>query len=310
MDALKAKIRHIPDFPKPGILFYDVTTLLRDAEGFRLAIDALSAPYRNTGIDLVVGVESRGFILGAAVADRLGCGFVPVRKVGKLPGTKIRATYDLEYGTDSLEMHDDAIAAGQRVLVVDDLLATGGTARATVDLVKQVGGGVAGVAFLIELVALGGRARLEGESVLAILEVLKRTGGPSVAHLGVSGCGTLNPFVPVHHRYRDACSATPGTRCTEAREPLGTIPGMTALRPPLSSPSLVLLRCSTWGRATSGLRGTAVHSPSSHLADRYTVGGIAPRLLVAVQGFNGGQFRPDGWQSLLAGTPREAGKTA
>jgi adenine phosphoribosyltransferase len=170
MDALKAKIRHVPDFPKPGILFYDVTTLLRDPEGFRQAIDALAHPYQNTGIDLVVGVESRGFILGAAVADRLGCGFVPVRKVGKLPAAAIRATYDLEYGTDSLEMHADAIEAGQRVLIVDDLLATGGTARATTDLVKQVGGGVAGIAFLIELVALNGRARLEGEKVMAVLQ--------------------------------------------------------------------------------------------------------------------------------------------
>ena len=170
MDAFKSKIRHVPDFPKPGILFYDITTLLRDAEGFRLAIDALVDPYRDAGIDLVVGVESRGFILGAAVADRLGCGFVPVRKVGKLPSTTIRATYDLEYGTDSLEMHRDAVDPGQRVLIVDDLLATGGTARATVDLVKQLGGGVQGIAFLIELLALGGRARLQGENVLAVLQ--------------------------------------------------------------------------------------------------------------------------------------------
>ena len=170
MDALKLKIRHVPDFPKPGILFYDITTLLRDAEGFRQAIDSLAAPYKNAGLDVIVGVESRGFILGAAVADRLGCGFVPVRKVGKLPSSTIRATYDLEYGTDSLEMHSDAIDAGQRVLIVDDLLATGGTAGATVDLVKQAGGDVAGVAFLIELVALGGRARLEGENVLAVLK--------------------------------------------------------------------------------------------------------------------------------------------
>ena len=170
MDALKLKIRHVPDFPKPGILFYDITTLLRDAEGFKQAIDSLAEPYKDAGIDVIVGVESRGFILGAAVADRLRCGFVPVRKVGKLPSSTIRATYDLEYGTDSLEMHGDAIDAGQRVLIVDDLLATGGTARATVDLVKQAGGDVAGVAFLIELVNLGGRARLEGENVLAVLK--------------------------------------------------------------------------------------------------------------------------------------------
>ena len=170
MDALKSKIRHVPDFPKPGILFYDVTTLLKDGEGFRLAIDALSDPYAEAGIDVVVGVESRGFIFGAAVADRLGCGFVPVRKVGKLPSATVRATYDLEYGSDSLEMHQDAIDRGQRVLIVDDLLATGGTARATVDLVTQIGGDVVGLAFLIELVGLNGRGKLEGESVNAVLQ--------------------------------------------------------------------------------------------------------------------------------------------
>ncbi len=170
MNALKARIRHVPDFPKAGILFYDVTTLLRDAEGFRLAIDALSEPYRNAGISLVVGIESRGFILGAAVADRIRAGFVPVRKVGKLPHTTIRVTYDLEYGSDSLEMHDDAIDKGQKVLIVDDLLATGGTARATVDLVRQLGGEVHGVAVLIELLALNGRERLAGENVRAVLQ--------------------------------------------------------------------------------------------------------------------------------------------
>jgi adenine phosphoribosyltransferase len=170
MDALKSKIRHVPDFPKPGILFYDITTLLRDAEGLTHAIDALSEPYLSAGIALVVGIESRGFILGAAVADRLGCGFVPVRKVGKLPAATVRATYDLEYGSDSLEMHADAIEPGQRVLIVDDLLATGGTARATVGLVKQVGGVVAGIAFLIELLDLGGRKGLEGEHVQAVLQ--------------------------------------------------------------------------------------------------------------------------------------------
>jgi adenine phosphoribosyltransferase len=170
MDVLKSKIRHVPDFPKPGILFYDITTLLRDAEGFRLAVDRLVEPYRETPVDVVVGVESRGFILGAAVADRLGAGFVPVRKVGKLPSKTVRVTYDLEYGTDSLEMHDDAIQSGQRVLVVDDLLATGGTARATVDLVRRLGGVVQGVAFLVELTFLQGRKRLEGESVYTVLQ--------------------------------------------------------------------------------------------------------------------------------------------
>ena len=170
METLKTKIRHVPDFPKAGILFFDVTTLLRDRDGFRLTIDAMSKPYQDRGVDVVVGIESRGFILGAAVADRLGVGFVPVRKVGKLPAATIRATYDLEYGSDSLEMHRDAIEPGQRVLIVDDLLATGGTSKATVDLVKQLGGTVAGVAFLIELVDLHGRAKLQGEDVMAVLK--------------------------------------------------------------------------------------------------------------------------------------------
>jgi adenine phosphoribosyltransferase len=169
-NALKTRIRHVPDFPKPGILFYDVTTLLRDPEGFKLSIDSMSGPYTDAGISLVVGIESRGFILGAAVADRIGAGFVPVRKVGKLPHTKIRVSYDLEYGTDSLEMHSDAIEKGQKVLIVDDLLATGGTARATVDLVRQLGGDVAGVAVLIELMGLDGRSKLQGENVMAVLQ--------------------------------------------------------------------------------------------------------------------------------------------
>jgi adenine phosphoribosyltransferase len=170
MDALKSKIRNVPDFPKPGILFFDVTTLLRDPEGFRLTVDALAQPYHNRGITAVVGIESRGFILGAAVADRIGAGFIPVRKLGKLPAAVVRASYDLEYGTDSLEMHEDAVERGQRVLIVDDLLATGGTARATVNLVKQIGGAVQGLAFLIELVELNGRAKLTGESIHAVLQ--------------------------------------------------------------------------------------------------------------------------------------------
>jgi adenine phosphoribosyltransferase len=170
MDTLKTRIRHVPDFPKPGILFYDVTTLLRDADGFKLAIDAMAEPYSGKGISLVVGIESRGFILGAAVADRIGAGFVPVRKIGKLPHTTVRVSYELEYGTDSLEMHSDAIDKDQKVLIVDDLLATGGTARATVDLVRKLGGDVHGVAVLIELVALKGRGKLAGENVRAVLE--------------------------------------------------------------------------------------------------------------------------------------------
>jgi len=170
MDKLKTRIRNVPDFPKPGILFYDVTTLLRDPEGYKLAVDTMAEPYRNQGIALVVGIESRGFILGAAIADRIGAGFVPVRKVGKLPSKTIRASYALEYGTDSLEMHSDAIEKGQKVLVVDDVIATGGTARATVDMVRQLGGDVHGVAFLIELLALNGRAQLQGENVHAVLK--------------------------------------------------------------------------------------------------------------------------------------------
>jgi adenine phosphoribosyltransferase len=167
---LKAKIRHVPDFPKAGILFYDITTLLQDPPGFHAAIDGLSLPFTDRGIDIVVGIESRGFILGAVVADRIGAGFSLVRKPGKLPSTCVRATYELEYGTDTLEMHADAVRPGQRVLIVDDLLATGGTARATLDLVKGLGAAVHGLTFLIELVALNGRAKLAGEQVSTVLQ--------------------------------------------------------------------------------------------------------------------------------------------
>ena len=170
MDHLKSKIRHVPDFPKAGILFYDITTLLQDPAGLRESIDGLARPFTNQGVDLVVGIESRGFIFGAAVADRIGAGFSPVRKPGKLPSTCVRQIYDLEYGTDCLEMHEDAVREGQRVLIVDDLLATGGTARATTDLVKQLGGQVHALAFLIELVALNGRAKLAGENVHTVLQ--------------------------------------------------------------------------------------------------------------------------------------------
>lgn len=170
MTDLKTQIRHVPDFPKAGILFYDITTLLQDPAGFRAAVDALATPFAGQGVDLVVGVESRGFIFGAAVADRLGAGFAPVRKPGKLPSVCIRQSYALEYGSDTLEMHEDAVKKGQRVLIVDDLLATGGTARATSDLVKRVGGTVHALAFLIELVALNGRAKLAGEHVHAALQ--------------------------------------------------------------------------------------------------------------------------------------------
>ncbi len=169
MDTLKSRIRHIPDFPKPGILFYDITTLLGDPAGFKAAIDALSAPYQGQGISLVIGIESRGFILGAAVADRLGVGFCPIRKPGKLPAATIKESFSLEYGTDAIEMHADAVAPGQRVLIVDDVLATGGTASAAVRLVKRLGGDLHGLAFLIELEALKGRSLVEGEKVFSVL---------------------------------------------------------------------------------------------------------------------------------------------
>jgi adenine phosphoribosyltransferase len=159
--SLKERIRHVPDFPKPGILFYDVTTLLKDREGFQLAVEAMADPHRDSGVDLVVGIESRGFIFGSAIA----C----VRKLGKLPARTRRATYALEYGSDSLEIHEDAAGNGQRVLVVDDLLATGGTAAATVGLVRGLGATVVGVQFLIELLALKGREKLASEKVGAVL---------------------------------------------------------------------------------------------------------------------------------------------
>jgi adenine phosphoribosyltransferase len=170
MDALKDKIRHVPDFPKPGILFYDITTLLRDPAGFHDVIDSLVRPFASARIDLVVGIESRGFILGGAVADRLGAGFSPVRKPGKLPSATVSESYSLEYGTDALEIHDDAVSPGQRVLVVDDVIATGGTARATAALVRRLGGLVEGVAVLIELVALSGRMQLAGERLHSVLK--------------------------------------------------------------------------------------------------------------------------------------------
>ncbi|MBS1817684.1 MAG: adenine phosphoribosyltransferase [Acidobacteria bacterium] len=170
MDILKSKIRNVPDFPKAGILFYDITTLLQDPEGFRMAIDSMADPFRGAGIDMVVGIESRGFIFGSAVADRLAAGFAPVRKPGKLPSTTMRASYDLEYGSDALEIHDDAVKSGQRVLIVDDLLATGGTAKAAGDLVTRLGGDVHAFAFLIELVGLNGRDRLAGQTLHSVLK--------------------------------------------------------------------------------------------------------------------------------------------
>lgn len=169
MDHLTSKIRHVPDFPKPGILFYDITTLLADPDGFRATIDALTSPYQRRGIDRVVGIESRGFILAAAVADRLGAGFVPIRKPGKLPAATLGESYALEYGTDALEIHRDALTAGHRVLVVDDVLATGGTARAAINLVQRLGSVLHAAAFLIELDGLKGRDKLAGTTVSSVL---------------------------------------------------------------------------------------------------------------------------------------------
>ena len=170
MDEFKALIREVPDFPKPGILFYDITTLLNDREGFRDTVAALAAPYRGTDIDQVVGIESRGFILGAAVANLLSTGFVPIRKPGRLPSKAFREDYALEYGTDCLEVHEDAVERGQRVLVVDDVLATGGTARAASILVRRLGGELVGLSFLIELNFLRGRDKLVGDQVYSVLQ--------------------------------------------------------------------------------------------------------------------------------------------
>ena len=167
---LKQMIRSVPDFPKPGINFYDITTLLKDANGLKATIDSLATPYDAAGIDIVVGIESRGFILGAAVAERISAGFIPVRKPGKLPAKAIKEIYELEYGKDALEIHADAIEKGQRVLIVDDVLATGGTAAATTRLVKQLGGELRGLAFLIELTFLNGKSKLAGENVYSVLQ--------------------------------------------------------------------------------------------------------------------------------------------
>ena len=167
---LKQHIRHVPDFPKVGILFYDITTLLRDPQGFKMTVDLLSTPYHGQAIDAVVGIESRGFILGAAVAERIGAGFIPIRKPGKLPAKALKEIYDLEYGKDALEIHEDAVQPGQRILIVDDVLATGGTAAAAVKMVRRLGGDLHGLAFLIELLGLNGKSRLEGEKVFSVLQ--------------------------------------------------------------------------------------------------------------------------------------------
>src|SRR5580700_6329202 len=165
MDNLKSLIREVPDFPKPGILFYDITTLLKDKAGLRGVIDALCEHYRDAQVDVVLGIEARGFIFAPALAYALGAGFVPVRKPRKLPAQCVSVTYDLEYGTDCLEMHKDAVGEGCRVLIVDDLLATGGTAAAAARMVREAGGTVAGLGFVVELTFLNGRRKLAGYDV-------------------------------------------------------------------------------------------------------------------------------------------------
>ncbi|GIX17963.1 MAG: adenine phosphoribosyltransferase [Rhodothalassiaceae bacterium] len=164
-DWVKARIRTIPDFPKPGILFRDITTLLADTQGFRKAVDELVQPYVGVAIDKVAGIEARGFILGGAVAHQLGCGFVPIRKPGKLPARVLRREYQLEYGTDVLEMHEDAVRAGDHLLLVDDLVATGGTAMAAIDLIESAGGKVLAACFVIDLPDLGGSEKLRRRGI-------------------------------------------------------------------------------------------------------------------------------------------------
>jgi adenine phosphoribosyltransferase len=170
MDRLKATIREIPDWPQKGILFYDVTTLLKNGQCFFEVINALTAPFEDKQIDLVVGVEARGFILAPTVAFKLNAGFIPVRKPGKLPAPTHKMTYDLEYGTDTLEIHQDAIEPGQRVLIVDDLIATGGTAMAVAGMVEKMGGIVVALAFMVELTALKGRQKLANYRVTSLLK--------------------------------------------------------------------------------------------------------------------------------------------
>ena len=169
-EDLRARIREIPDFPKPGILFYDITTLLKDPVAYKESIDLMVEPYRDERIDIVVGMESRGFIFSAPLAYLLGAGLVPVRKLGKLPAETITVEYALEYGSNTLEIHRDSIGAGQRVLIVDDLLATGGTVKGTIELVERLKGEVVGLGFLVELEFLKGRDRLEGRRVTSVVQ--------------------------------------------------------------------------------------------------------------------------------------------
>lgn len=168
-EHLKQLIREVPDFPKKGILFYDITTLLKDRVGFATLIDALSEHYLNSHIDTVLAIEARGFIFGPALAYRLNAGFVPIRKPGKLPAETVKWSYELEYGIDTLEIHKDAIRPGQRVIIVDDLLATGGTANACVNLAKSLGADIAGLGFVVELDFLNGRKKFEGTEVFSLL---------------------------------------------------------------------------------------------------------------------------------------------
>ncbi len=170
MDDFKKLIREVPDYPKPGILFYDLTTLLKDKTGFHNLIDRLCDHYKGHTVDLVAGIEARGFIFGPALAYRLGAGFVPVRKPKKLPAKTASISYSLEYGTDTLEIHEDAIQPGQRVIIADDLLATGGTASATVKLVEKLGGKVEGTAFAVELTFLNGRSKLAAVDVFSLIQ--------------------------------------------------------------------------------------------------------------------------------------------
>ena len=168
-DELRAKVREIPDFPKPGILFYDITTLLKDAAAYRASVDLMLAPYLDARIEVVVGMESRGFMFSGPMAYRLGAGLVPVRKLGKLPAETLSVEYALEYGTNTLEIHRDAIVPGQRVLIVDDLLATGGTVKGTVELVERLQGDIVGLSFLVELSFLKGRDRLTERQVTSVI---------------------------------------------------------------------------------------------------------------------------------------------
>ncbi len=169
MNDLKTYIREVPDFPKPGILFYDITTLLQDARALRMTVDRFVWLFAGKKVDKVIGMESRGFLFGPLVAYNLNAGFVPVRKPGKLPSDSVGQSYELEYGTDRLEMHSDGVAKGDNVLIVDDLIATGGTALATAKLVESVGGKVVGLGFVIELTFLEGRQKLEGRPVESLI---------------------------------------------------------------------------------------------------------------------------------------------